>query len=181
MKLSNHWIIFFLSALLVSCQRDACEANWLKHENKHFTLCYPKTWSADDSGVFDAELILIHSGTNVKVDLGRNINIIKQNKAHFPEIKTLQEYADFSKNQIFEYLEAPKIKFFKAYNFSNIESYKLVMTAMQNGRDLFFEQYFFKYENNFYVITFTTTASDKDTALKNEARKIIESIQLLEK
>lgn len=171
-------LLLFVSILtLFSCKTESCPNDWTRYESEEFSICYPDYWEVNTSGIYDSELVLIDMENIESKGFGRNVNIIKQHESFFPELKSLEDYAEFSKNQITAYLEDAKVFFFQPKNFSNIESYKLVMHANQHGRDLFFEQYFFQHNAHYYVLTFTTTQDD-DPSMMRIGSQIVESLEM---
>lgn len=170
-------VCFVVFIFLFSCKKEQCPSDWQKYESDLFSICHPNNWEVNSSGIYGSELVLIDMNDAASNGFGRNVNIVKQHESFFPELSSLKAYAEFSKKQITNYLTDAQVLFFKPKNFSNIEAYKLVLHANQQGRDLFFEQYCFKQDENFYIVTFTTTQND-DPGMMRMGSEIVESLKM---
>jgi hypothetical protein len=167
--------LIFLLLVLFSCEKDACPSNWTLYESEALEICYPDSWELNDSGIYGSELVIIDMLDAESSGFGKNVNIIKQHQSYFPQIQSLDDYATFSKNQMADYLEDVQILFFGKKKISNFDAYRTVMQANQSGRELFFVQFYFAFDDHYYVATFTTT-SDDSPENKKLGEEIMESM-----
>jgi hypothetical protein len=158
--MKTNYLYFLLAIALISCKKEACPADWLMFESTQFNVCYPSNWEPNDNGLMGSELVLIDMNNAADLGFGRNVNIIKQHQSYFPQLKNLDDYASFSKDQMSDYLEGVEIIAFEKSKIGALDTYKSVMRPNQNGRELYFVQHYFIHGDHYFVATFTTTNDD---------------------
>lgn len=158
-----------------------CDSGWEKFANGFFVICYPDDWTSNDTGTFGSDLVLTNSNIETMADghsFAQNINVMKQEasvlKAH--DIHNLDEFAAFNKDQVEKVLFQAKIFSFTKTKLGGIAAYKNIMTANQNGADLYFEQYLFKEKEYYFVMTFTAGIDIAEES-KATANTIMNSIR----
>ena len=163
-------------------EKNSCEKKWKKFSNEFFSICFPEQWSSDDSGSFGSELVLTNKDLETLADgrsFSQNINVMRQDAqvVRAQSINNLDEFAEFSKNQIVSYLYESEIFTYEKVEIAGIEAYRNIMTANQNGAQLYFEQYMFQLEDDYFVMTFTSSAEANDNS-KKMGTKIMNTLQV---
>jgi hypothetical protein len=92
-------------------------------------------------------------------------------------IENLDAYASFNKEQIEIVLHQAKIRLFEKTELAGLPAYRNIMTANQNGADLYFQQYMFKEKSFYFVMTFTAPAEVSNDAIE-VAEKIMTSLRM---
>lgn len=159
-----------------------CESGWEKFANAYFAICYPDTWTRNDSGTFGSELVLTSYETETLEDgrpFSQNINVMKQAEKDMlsNNIENLDAYASFNKEQIEIVLHQAKIRMFEKTELAGLPAYRNIMTANQNGADLYFQQYMFKEKSFYFVMTFTAPVEVSNDAIE-VAEKIMTSLRI---
>jgi hypothetical protein len=158
----------------------ACEKGWNKFTNEYFAICFPDNWKLDDSGLFGSDVVLTNSNIETISDnrpFSQNINVMKQKESDMTaqDVKNLDEYASFNKEQLEKVLFQADIISFTKTSLGGIPAYKNRMTANQNGADLYFEQYIFKHDSHYFIMTFTAPIETSDESI-TMANKIMSSL-----
>jgi hypothetical protein len=171
------YLYFLLAIALISCKKEACPADWKIAESEYFKVCHPADWEVNDGSVYAAELVLFDNSNLDSSGFGGNINFIKEHESFFQDIESLSDFATFSRDQMYNYVQDAKMQSFNKITIGNTDAYKAVFTAHQNNRDFFFVQYYFKHNQYFYVSTFTTRIDDTPEN-KKIGQDIVESLEL---
>lgn len=157
-----------------------CQDDWNKFANEYLAICYPSDWNKDDSGTFGSELVLTSSIKEMMPNgrsLNQNINIMKQEQFPLKEIdiNNLDDFAAYNKQQIELHIDDAQIFSFDKTTIAGVAAYRNVMRAVQNGSDLYFDQFMFYHKSHYWVITLTApiSASEESKALGEQIMRTL--------
>ena len=201
MKIKNVLLIGFSSFFMLACSSSpeehakkneddtgmawaegiTCPENWEQFVNEFISICFPKEWESDASGLMGSELVLKFVISDTLPD-GReihpNLNIMKQPVYELVElgVNNLDEFAEFNKKQLLNFLEDCEIQSFEHVQLSETDSYHIVLRATQMETLMYFDMYMVKSKKYYFSITFTASAAHADENL-DSAREIIKTLR----
>ncbi|WP_340200332.1 hypothetical protein [Ascidiimonas sp. W6] len=145
------------------------EANFRTLENERFTISYPESWKADESGARGTALLLfVPSDPTVGGAFKDNINLLIQDLTGYE--LDLQGFTDLSLNQLKSMLPEVKMLSNERKKIGDYDVQQLIFTAKQKGYDLKFEQRYWVIGKEAYVLTATyleTNAAAQEPMIVN--------------
>lgn len=152
--LSVFLVLFCFQFSLAQSGGDSDAVDSLKIvKNAKFEISYPDSWRIDQSGARGSEFILYLPYVGDNVTFSENINLLIQDVSGYD--MNLQAYTDLSVNQLKQMFPTTKIITNERKSADGLDYQRMVFTATQKGLNLKFEQRYWVFSTNAYVITAT--------------------------
>lgn len=134
--------------------------NWWKFEKDNYFILHPQDWVVDTSGTMGSSFILFAPVENTADQFKENVNLLIQNLEG--KNISLNQYVQFSENQIKTMIQNAKIEESKRIKKDSLEYHSVMFTGEQGNYKLRFEQYYFLKAGKSYVLTFTHEQSKNE-------------------
>jgi len=170
--------LFFSNVIFAQNENSSETINynkWKKHIGKEFEVSYPSNWNLEIPEDGAIKLLLYSDLIDENDQFSENINLLNEDLSGY-EI-SLDDYVDFSKNQLESYLD--DINFISSESYINKDTNHrtIVFTGKQNDFLLIFEQHYYLKNSIVYVLTYTSEASQYES-FQDTVKKIIDSFTL---
>lgn len=163
------------SILLANLSLWGQTADWNSHENKNYSIEYPKDWELDESGQMGTSFILFSSLSSQRDLFKENVNLLVQDLTGYN--LDLEKFVEVSEDQIEKMLSNGKIIESERVPMETLSYHKVIYSGKQGEFDLKFEQYYWVVEDRAYVLTFTCEEDQFDT-YKPIGEKILNTFKL---
>lgn len=149
--------------------------DWNTLNKKNFAIQYPSEWKLNQSGLMGSSFIIFSQLTGKTDKFKENVNLIIQDLTNYD--MSLDQFVKISENQIKTLVTSGKIISSERKKKNDMEFQKLIYTGKQGIYDLKYEQYFWIYNNNAYVLTLTCEVNQYND-FKIIGEKILNSFEI---
>lgn len=146
-----------------STKKEEINPNWTKWDNGQYAMAFPSEWQLDDNGTMGTSFIVFSPSEGALDLFQENINLVVQDLSTYNISVTLDEYIEFSIEQLPTIFQDFQLISSKKYSRNGYDYYEVIYTGLQSGYNLQWKQYIWLIGSEARILTFT--AQEKKFAL----------------